>query len=167
VAGKSAGRLEWRVRGLTWKAMRVCRELDERAGCPGGFVNGLWAPLYEQEAGKVRPLPGGYEVRWDRSSEPAAAIYRNVGTGEEGAAHPDEEIEAMRRKAREAMAGNEHGWDEPRKFLDEIVKYLHEDHDYRDLDDDIAELDEEGGGDGEVKKEVHEDNLGAGVYDFS
>jgi len=62
---KSDERLTQKVKGLVWKAMKVCRILDERAGCPSTYINGLWAPLYEQEVreSSLPLLPKGWEIR--------------------------------------------------------------------------------------------------------
>ena len=87
----SNARLEKRIQGMIWHAMRVCRALDEKAGCPPTFVNGLWAPLYEQEVFREHsPLPQDWEWAWDKTVEEQQLlqqarrrVYRNVVTGEE------------------------------------------------------------------------------------
>ena len=148
VRAMSDERSERRARGLAWRAMRICRTLDERAGCPASFVNGLWAPLYEQEVRTERPPPEGWEVR--RAQDPSSAdddpgfVYRRVSTGEEQPDHPTPEVERLLEKARTAELTNKFRLSsEPRLFLDEIIEYLRDDHDYHDMDDDIAELEEE------------------------
>lgn len=148
VRARSDERSERRARGLAWRAMRICRTLDERAGCPASFVNGLWAPLYEQEVRAERPPPEGWEVR--RARDPPSAdddpgfVYRRLSTGEERPDHPTPEVERLLEKARAAELTNKFRLSsEPRLFLDEIIEYLRDDHDYHDLDDDIAELEEE------------------------
>jgi len=139
---KSDEQLERKVKGLMWKAMKVCRALDERAGCPPTFVNGLWAPLYEQEATRGVPLPGGWKIV--RKGIDGVVMYRNVQTGEESEAHPDAQVEGMIQKARKAERTNKFRvHEEPRLFLGEIVEYLREDHDYKGMDEDILELEEE------------------------
>ena len=142
---KSDTRLEKRVMGMIWKAMKICRALDERAGCPPTFVNGLWAPLYEQEVLQTHKiLPGGWELCWNRTIEPPKRIYRFVETGSEQEAHPNPEVEPLLEKARKALGTNKFIFHtEPRLFLGEIIAYLRDDHDYFDMDDDLLELDQE------------------------
>lgn len=143
VRRQSDERLERRVKGLTWKAMKICRSLDERAGCPPTFVNGLWAPLYEQEAIKLAGrLPEGWEKVYRRNEE--ITVYRNIRTGEETQQNPDPKVEALVQKARAAEATNKFRFrGQTREFLGEIVEYLREDHDYFDMDDDMQELEED------------------------
>eukprot|EP00546_Thalassionema_frauenfeldii_P010187 CAMPEP_0178931184 /NCGR_PEP_ID=MMETSP0786-20121207/21754_1 /TAXON_ID=186022 /ORGANISM="Thalassionema frauenfeldii, Strain CCMP 1798" /LENGTH=220 /DNA_ID=CAMNT_0020608003 /DNA_START=145 /DNA_END=807 /DNA_ORIENTATION=- len=141
---KSDEQLERKVQGLVWKAMKVCRSLDERAGCPASFVNGLWAPLYEQEARRSASLTEGWEIRHQYGRDQGVIIYRNIQTGEEYENHPDPRIESMLEKARKAELTNKFRFqDEPRLFLGEIVEYLREDHEYLGMDEDIDELEEE------------------------
>lgn len=153
VRKKSDERLEKRVRGMVWGAMRICRSLDERAGCPPSFVNGLWAPLYEQETLREHHclLPEGWVVQYEDPAPKAEThgqlpqrIYRHTLTGEERYDHPSSEVERLLKKAEAAERTNQHRFhSEPRLFLGEIVKYLREDHSYHDLDDDMADLEEE------------------------
>ena len=148
VRNKSNQWLEKKVLRLVWKAMKVCRALDERAGCPPTFVNGLWAPLYEQEARKGSSLPFGFESRVVSravgTTVELIVVYRNIQTGEESETHPDPTIEGMIQKARKAEQTNKFRFkEEPRLFLGEIIEYLKEDHDYFDMDDDLLELEEE------------------------
>ena len=149
---KSQERRARRVQGMIWRAMKVCRALDERAGCPPTFVNGLWAPLYEQEVFREHsPLPQDWEWAWDKTVEEQQLlqqarrrVYRNVVTGEETYQHPKQNVVQLLKKAENALKTNKFGFHtEPRLFLDEIVEYLHEDHDYKDMDDDMADLEEE------------------------
>lgn len=148
----SDARLEKRVQGMIWRAMRICRSLDERAGCPPSFVNGVWAPLYEQEVIRThKGLPEGWEWRWEHSlveqqqlQQPSRRIYRNVITGDESFEHPVPDVERLLHKARNALETNNFRFhSEPRLFLGEIIDYLHEDHDYMDMDDEMMELEEE------------------------
>ena len=149
VKRKSDERRARRVQGMIWRAMKVCRTLDERAGCPLSFVNGLWAPLYEQEVRQTyRALPEGWELVVVRSrsekDDPPQRLYRQVATGREFSQHPIPEAETLLAKARAALAINKTSFHtEPRLFLDEIIEYLREDHDYQDMDDDMHELEEE------------------------
>ena len=149
VRARSDERSERRVRGLAWRAMRICRTLDERAGCPASFVNGLWAPLYEEEVRAERPPPAGWEALRVPRDAPSAGdgpgiVYRNASTGEERPDHPEPGAERLLERARAAELTNRFRLStEPRLFLDEIVEYLRDDHGYHDLDDDVAELEEE------------------------
>ena len=145
---KSDQYLEKKIMRLVWKGMKVCRTLDERAGCPPTFVNGLWAPLYEQEAIRSKPrLPDGWEKVYHRRGEALdqfVIMYRNIQTGTEMEAHPDPVVDEMVQKAKKAEVTNKFRFtDEPRLFLGEIIEYLHDDHDYFDMDDDMQELEEE------------------------
>ena len=161
---KSNERLERKVLGMVWRAMRLCRTLDERAGCPPTFVNGLWAPLFEQEVLRTnRALPEGWVYRWDDRIEPPRRIYRNVVTGEESERHPNPNVESMLDKARKAEETNKFRFvQEPRLFLQEIVEYLREDHDYFDMDEDLKELEEE-----EKARDGNNDNEGrTKAYDY-
>ena len=119
---KSDERFEKRIKGLIWKAMKICRTLDERAGCPSTFVNGLWFPLYEQtEIIQIYKhqnfgLPDGYEYRWDISERilkgderiPAKRIYRNIETGKESEIHPNPRIEELLQKVKNAELTNKY-----------------------------------------------------------
>jgi curved DNA-binding protein CbpA len=149
----SDARLEQRIQGMIWRAMTICRNLDEQAGCPPTFVNGLWAPLFEQQVFREHsPLPGGWEWRWDKTvqeqlllQQPRRRIYRNVVTaGEETFVHPVPKVEQLLAKAQKALDTNKYCFHtEPRLFLGEIVEYLRDDHDYKDMDDDMLELEQE------------------------
>lgn len=158
VRRKSDERHQRKIMGMIWKSMKVCRILDERAGCPSTFVNGLWAPLYEEEVltSNRRSLPENWEIRWTTTtgdndacssviSEPTRKrIYRYTLTGEEYEAHPSPEVEALIEKARIALKTNNFSFHkEPRLFLNEIIEYLRDDHEYKDMDDDMMELEEE------------------------
>ena len=147
IRSKSDQRMERRIQGMIWRAMKICRSLDERAGAPPTFVNGLWAPLYEQEVSQLygkSSLPSGWEQYWDNSAELGRRIYRNVETREEQEAHPKPSVEQMFEKARKALASNKFSFHtQPRLFLGEIVEYLREDHEYHDMDDDLLELEQE------------------------
>ena len=151
---KSNERLEKRIRGLIWQAMKLCRNLDLRAGCPPTFINGLWAPLYEHEVLQSSTLPDGWTIRYCQTTQqqpqqeppppPNKRIYRYVTTGEEFDKHPIENVERLLQKARTAELTNKYRCHtEPRLFLNEIVEYLRDDHNYNDMDDDILELEEE------------------------
>ena len=148
IRSKSDQRMERRIKGMIWRAMKICRSLDERAGCPPTFVNGLWAPLYEQETFQLykSSMPSGWEYYWASTGDeqPAKRIYRNIETRQEQEEHPNPQIEQMLEKARKALAMNKYSfYDEPRKFLDEIIEYLRDDHEYHDMDDDLLELQQE------------------------
>mmetsp|Transcript_44638 Transcript_44638/g.108270 ORF Transcript_44638/g.108270 Transcript_44638/m.108270 type:complete len:518 (+) Transcript_44638:61-1614(+) len=149
IRSKSDQRMERRIKGMIWRAMKICRSLDERAGCPPTFVNGLWAPLYEQETFQLykTSMPSGWEYYWDSTTgdeRPAKRIYRHMEKRQEQEEHPNPQIEQMFEKARKALATNKYSfYDEPRKFLDEIIEYLRDDHEYRDMDDDLLELQQE------------------------
>ena len=151
---KSNERLEKRIRGLIWQAMKLCRNLDLKAGCPPTFINGLWAPLYEHEVLQSSTLPDGWTIRYYQTTQqqpqqepppqPNKRIYRYVTTGEEFDKHPIENVERLLQKARTAELTNKYRCHtEPRLFLNEIVEYLRDDHNYNDMDDDILELEEE------------------------
>lgn len=158
VRRKSDERYQRKIMGMIWKAMKVCRILDERAGCPSTFVNGLWSPLYEQEVLTIhrRSLPENWEIRWTTTtydndthsstiSEPIQKrLYRYTLTGEEYETHPSPEVEALIEKARIALKTNKSSFhEEPRLFLNEIIEYLRDDHEYKDMDYDMMELEEE------------------------
>lgn len=147
IRSKSDQRMERRIKGMIWRAMKICRSLDEKAGCPPTFVNGLWAPLYEQEVFRMhKALPSGWDYYWHSTDEqqPAKRIYRNLETREEQEAYPNPTVELLFEKARKALATNKFSFhEEPRKFLEEIIEYLRDDHEYHDMDDDLLELEQE------------------------
>ena len=105
-------RLEKQIRGLIWQAMKLCRNLDLRAGCPPTFINGLWAPLYEHEVLQSSTLPDGWTIRSGNTTQPQPQqepppqpnkrIYRYVTTGEEFDKHTIENVERLLQKARTA-----------------------------------------------------------------
>ncbi|GMI20040.1 hypothetical protein TrRE_jg2510 [Triparma retinervis] len=138
------------------RAQKICRKLDEDAGCPPTFINPLWAKLEESDTLKQARLPDGWEritlqppnngaASWGYSAVRTLAQtryqYRRRDTGEITDQHPVEEVEVLLAYARKSATENKVDYEvDLLGFIGELQDYLHDEHQYEDLDDEIKDL---------------------------
>ncbi|GMI41721.1 hypothetical protein TrCOL_g4544 [Triparma columacea] len=150
VQSKSTASNEREALTIMKRAMKICRQLDEDAGCPPTFINPLWAKLEESDTLKQAKLPDGWEkiILHPPNPNNIAAImaqtryqYRRKETGEITDQHPVKEVEARLAYARMQSTANQVDFEvDLGGFIKELQDYLHEEYNYEALDDEINDL---------------------------
>ena len=126
----------------------ICRNLDERSGCPPKevFVNGLWGGLIESEVMKEYRLGSDWVVIREEGKDggpEGRLVFRERASGEMFDEHPNEKAEAILSRAREAIASNTSKPGDDEELIREILDYLHEDHECNDYDEEVEEMEKE------------------------